>query len=62
MPLNGALACYQVYIAADGEAMALAALEPAFWQALCEAVGHSKWMPDVCHPTLIPKVAALFRS
>ncbi|MCS7351252.1 CaiB/BaiF CoA transferase family protein [Thermoflexus sp.] len=62
MPLNGALPCYRVYVTADGGAMALAALEPAFWQAFCEAVGHPEWIPRIFDPALIPEVAALFRS
>jgi len=62
MPLNGALPCYRVYVTADGEAMALAALEPAFWQAFCEAVGRPEWIPRAFDPALIPEVAALFRS
>lgn len=62
MPLNGALPCYRVYVTADGGAMALAALEPAFWRSFCEAVGHPEWIPRAFDPTLIPEVAALFRS
>ncbi len=62
MPLNGALPCYRVYVTADGGAMALAALEPAFWQAFCEAVGRPEWIPRAFDPALIPEVAALFQS
>ncbi len=62
MPLNGALPCYRIYVTADGGAMALAALEPAFWQTFCKAVGHPEWIPRAFDPTLIPEVAALFRS
>jgi len=36
--LTGGLPCYDVYETADGEYVALAALEPAFWAAFCEAV------------------------
>ncbi|HXF70711.1 MAG TPA: CaiB/BaiF CoA-transferase family protein [Thermoflexus sp.] len=62
MPLNGALPCYRVYLTADGGAVALAALEPAFWQAFCEAVGHPEWIPRAFDPDLIPEVAALFQG
>ncbi len=62
MPLNGVFPCYRVYVTADGGAMALAALEPAFWQAFCNAVGHPEWIPRPFDPALIPEVAALFRS
>ena len=38
MPLSGALACYRVYRASDGRYLAVGALEPRFWRALCEAL------------------------
>ncbi len=62
LPLNGALPCYRVYPTKDGGAMALAALEPAFWRAFCEAVGRPEWIPRAFDPALIPEVAELFRS
>lgn len=62
LPLNGALPCYRVYPTKDGGAMALAALEPSFWQAFCEAVGRPEWIPRAFDPALIPEVAELFRS
>lgn len=37
-PLTGAYPWYDVYAAADGEYVTLAALEPKFWGAFCEAV------------------------
>lgn len=39
LPLTGALPCYRLYRTADGRLLALAALEPHFWQRLCDAVG-----------------------
>jgi crotonobetainyl-CoA:carnitine CoA-transferase CaiB-like acyl-CoA transferase len=36
--LTGKYACYQVYECADGRFMSVAALEPKFWAALCEAL------------------------
>jgi alpha-methylacyl-CoA racemase len=36
--LTGKYACYQVYECADGRFMSVAALEPKFWGALCEAL------------------------
>lgn len=39
MPLTGGLACYRVYRARDGKYLAVGALEPQFWGALCEALG-----------------------
>lgn len=37
-PLTGGLPWYDVYEAADGRSLTLAALEPRFWAAFCEAV------------------------
>jgi crotonobetainyl-CoA:carnitine CoA-transferase CaiB-like acyl-CoA transferase len=39
MPLSGGLACYRVYETGDGRYLAVGALEPAFWRALCERLG-----------------------
>ena len=36
MPLSGGLACYRVYEAGDGKHLAVGALEPQFWRALCD--------------------------
>lgn len=38
MPLSGGLACYRVYRAGDGGYLAVGALEPQFWQTLCQAL------------------------
>jgi crotonobetainyl-CoA:carnitine CoA-transferase CaiB-like acyl-CoA transferase len=37
-PLAGGLASYRVYRCADGRYLAVGALEPRFWRALCEAL------------------------
>ncbi len=37
--LTGGLACYRIYETADGRHLTVAALEPTFFQRLCEAVG-----------------------
>jgi crotonobetainyl-CoA:carnitine CoA-transferase CaiB-like acyl-CoA transferase len=37
--LNGGVACYGVYAAADGAYLSLGALEPKFWLAFNEAIG-----------------------
>ena len=39
LPLSGALPCYNLYRTADGHPMALAALEPHFWERFCNAAG-----------------------
>ena len=37
--LWGTHACYRVYECADGRRIAIGALEPQFWQAVCESIG-----------------------
>lgn len=39
MRLSGGMACYSVYPCADGRYLAVGALEPKFWRALCDALG-----------------------
>lgn len=36
-------ACYGIYRTADGRHLAVGALEPKFWAALCAAVGRPEW-------------------
>ncbi len=42
LPLTGALACYDLYRTRDDRTLALAALEPKFWAALCAALGEKE--------------------
>ncbi|MGE5272653.1 MAG: CaiB/BaiF CoA transferase family protein [Verrucomicrobiota bacterium] len=37
--LTGGIACYRIYPTADGRWLTVGALEPKFWQRLCEVVG-----------------------
>ncbi len=37
--LTGGLACYRLYATADGRWLTIGALEPRFWQRLCEVIG-----------------------
>ncbi len=37
--LTGGVACYRIYSTADDRFLTVAALEPKFWQRLCELVG-----------------------
>jgi crotonobetainyl-CoA:carnitine CoA-transferase CaiB-like acyl-CoA transferase len=64
--LTGRLACYQVYRAADGESVALAALEPQFWAAFCAAVDRPDLLPDYLddarQPDLLAELTDLFRQ
>ena len=41
--LSGGVPCYGVYRTADARHLAVGALEPKFWQALCGAVGRPEW-------------------
>jgi crotonobetainyl-CoA:carnitine CoA-transferase CaiB-like acyl-CoA transferase len=65
--LTGRYACYHVYTAADGAAVALAALEPKFWANFCRAVERpdlaalDHLQPDL-QPTLTADLAAIFAS
>jgi crotonobetainyl-CoA:carnitine CoA-transferase CaiB-like acyl-CoA transferase len=44
--LTGLYPWYDVYECADGRYITLGALEPEFWQAFCEAVGHEEWVGE----------------
>src|ERR1700733_6616423 len=43
--LTGRYACYRVYEAAGGRSIAVGALEPKFWQALCRALECDEFIP-----------------
>ncbi len=64
--LNGGAACYNIYRCADGAFVSLGAIEAAFWNNFCAAVGRTDWaarqfeaMPQA---QLIAEIAALFDS
>ena len=40
--LTGGLACYRIYATADGRHLTVAALEPRFFQRLCELIGRAE--------------------
>lgn len=44
--LTGRYPCYDIYETADGRYVTLAALEPAFWQAFCEAIDRPELAAD----------------
>jgi alpha-methylacyl-CoA racemase len=48
--VTGGQVCYQVYETRDGEYMTLAALEPRFWAAFCQAVGREDLLADQAAP------------
>jgi alpha-methylacyl-CoA racemase len=51
--LTGGVVCYQIYACKDGGYVTLAALEPDFWSAFCEAVGRQ----DLLQAQFAPAVA-----
>ncbi len=65
LDLGGANACYRLYFCADGEPVALSAVEMKFWANFCVAVGKPEWI--ALHtaadrqPTLIEEISKLFR-
>jgi alpha-methylacyl-CoA racemase len=50
--LSGGLVCYNVYETKDGRYMTLAALEPQFWVAFCQAVGRVDLMDQQFAPAV----------
>ena len=56
-PLTGSLACYRPYRCADGRFVAVGALEPRFWRALCEALGVEELIDAHLNPGTQEEVA-----
>ena len=65
--LTGGVPCYRVYMTADGRGLAVAALEPHFWEGVCHVIGR----PDLAAEGLaqgdraapvIAELEALFAS
>ena len=59
--LTGGVACYRIYETADGRHLTVAALEPKFWQNLCDLLDR----PDLAgraFETDLPELTELFRS
>jgi crotonobetainyl-CoA:carnitine CoA-transferase CaiB-like acyl-CoA transferase len=59
--LTGGAACYRVYETADGRHLTVAALEPRFWQNLCELLERPDLVERAYEPEL-PELAELIRS
>lgn len=63
--LTGGLACYRTYATADGRHLTVAALEPVFFERLCELIGRpalaaSQYEPD--QERLAAELAEVFSS
>jgi crotonobetainyl-CoA:carnitine CoA-transferase CaiB-like acyl-CoA transferase len=59
--LTGGVACYRIYATADGRFLTVAALEPKFWQRLCELVGLGELIGRQWEPRL-PELERVFAS
>jgi alpha-methylacyl-CoA racemase len=64
LPLSGALPCYNLYRTAEGDLLAIAALEPHFWERFCRAAGRADLLRLQYNPAprAHRKIAALVRS
>ncbi len=60
--LTGEAPCYNVYETADGRYFALGALEPKFWERVCDALGRPDWKGRAFDRSALPEVRALFKS
>jgi crotonobetainyl-CoA:carnitine CoA-transferase CaiB-like acyl-CoA transferase len=64
LPLTGGVPCYNLYETSDGRRLALAALEPHFWQRFCVAAGRKDLirLQYLGSPRARRKVEELIRS
>jgi crotonobetainyl-CoA:carnitine CoA-transferase CaiB-like acyl-CoA transferase len=67
LPVTGQYACYNVYEAADGQWLALGALEPKFWERFCRQLGRQEWTSlqfadDPVRSQLIEEVRGVMRT
>ena len=56
--LRGTVACYRIYETSDGRLLTVAALEPKFWQRLCELVG----LPELAARQFEPRLPEFERT
>ena len=61
LELAGALACYRPYACADGW-VALAALEPKFWRALCHGLEREDLLQRHIDPAVAEELEAIFAA
>jgi crotonobetainyl-CoA:carnitine CoA-transferase CaiB-like acyl-CoA transferase len=61
LELAGGLACYRPYACADGW-VALGALEPKFWQALCRGLGRDDLQDRHLDPAVAAELEAVFAT
>ncbi len=61
LPLGGGLGCFNVYAAADGKYLSLAALEPHFWSDFCETIRRPDLTPRQLDPGLGAQLTGIFQ-
>jgi len=61
LELAGGLPCYRTYACADGW-VALGALEPKFWQALCAGLGRDDLLDRHMDPSVATELEAIFAA
>jgi crotonobetainyl-CoA:carnitine CoA-transferase CaiB-like acyl-CoA transferase len=62
LALAGKTACYRVYRTKDDRHVAVAALEPKFWESFCEVVDRPDWVARQHDPSLIGELETFFAS
>ncbi|KPK21644.1 MAG: hypothetical protein AMJ76_02115 [Dehalococcoidia bacterium SM23_28_1] len=60
--LNGGVPFYCVYETRDGRWLSIGCLEPAFWEALCRAVGREDFIPYQMNADKYPEMFDYFRQ
>ena len=61
-PLLGGRAFFNIYEAADGEYLTLAAIEPHFWGDFCKTIGRSDLIERQFDPALGPEMETIFKQ
>jgi len=62
LPLQGGLACYNVYETADGKYLSFAALEPSFWSDFCKVTERNDLLPRQFDRTIKDEVTGIFKQ
>ena len=60
--LTGGVPCYAIYPTADGRFLTVAALEPKFWQRLCDLLGRDDLIPRQFDPEATGELTAAFSA
>lgn len=62
LTLAGTVPCYRVYRTKDDRHVAVAALEPKFWESFCEVVDRPEWVARQMDASLIAELEAFFAT